>query len=352
MLCSTLIIILVVAAYSLWGSVWGVDYYDNPAVSPEGSNVIEIDIPMGSSTGYIASILQEKGLIRNTWLFRLISRYEGYDSHFKAGHYLLSSSMNMEEMLKELQKGVVLLEGIRFTIPEGFTVEEVGDRLEEQGLVGKEAFLDYCLSYEEEESEFLREVLAEVSPQADYPLEGYLFPDTYEVLPGVSTEDIVKMMLARFLEVFNTDEYRLRAEESGLSLHQIVTIASLVEKEAVIDEDRPLVSAVFHNRLNSTDMPLLQSCATIQYILGEPKPILTYADLAIESPYNTYIHPGLPPGPIASPGLSALEAALYPADVDYLYFVAKEDGSGGHYFSRTLQEHNRYKDLAQLNRGN
>ena len=344
-LSATLIIVIVMAAYSLWESVWGEGYYNGPA----GSASVEIDIPMGSSTGFIASILQENGLIQNTRLFRLVSRYEGYDGHLKAGHYLLSSTMNMEDLLTELQKGLVLLEGIRFTIPEGFTVEETGARLEEQGLVKKEVFLDFCLTYEETDSDFLRQIFAEVPPQTDYKLEGFLFPDTYEVFSDATEEDIVKMMLNRFLDVFN-DDCRQRAEEMGLSVYQVINLASLVEKEAVNDEDRPLVSAVFHNRLNSADMPLLQSCATIQYILGEPKPILTYADLEIESPYNTYIHPGLPPGPIASPGRRAIEAALYPADVDYLFFVAKEDGSGGHYFSKTLQEHNRYKDIAQQNR--
>ena len=135
-----------------------------------------------------------------------------------------------------------------------------------------------------------------------------------------------------------------------LVIHQVVTIASLVEKEAVISEERPLIAAVFHNRLNSETLPFLQSCASVQYLLSETKPVLTYKDLEIDSPFNTYLYPDLPPGPIASPGRQALEAALYPADSDYLYFVTKEHGSGGHNFSQTLQEHNNYKRIAQQNR--
>jgi len=326
-----------------------IQFFFSPMASDTNFTTKEIKIPLGSSTAHIASILQEEGLIKNSFLFRLISKYKGYDGQLQAGLYQLSSNMSMDEILLELQKGVLPAEGIRFTIPEGFTIEQIGERLEEQGLVKKEDFLEICRVYEKDGVNPLSQILGNIPSQVYYRLEGYLFPDTYEVCRDVSAEKIVDLMFSRFLEVFN-EEYRLRAEEMGFGIHQIVTIASLIEKEAVLPEERPLIAAVFHNRLNSEALPYLQSCATVQYILGETKPVLTYQDLEIDSPFNTYLYPDLPPGPIASPGLQALRAALYPADVDYLYFVSKEDGSGSHYFSRTLPEHNKYKKLAQQNR--
>ena len=345
---ATLILFLAISVFSLFEA----DSFFYSAVSAGDAQMREVYIPLGSSTERIAAILQEEELIRSTFAFRLLSRNRGYDSQLKAGNYMLSGSMSMEEILLELQKGVIKLDGLRFTIPEGYSVEEIGARLEELGLAEKEEFLGICRSYGKSGDDFLRQIfgrLAGDSSQVNYRVEGYLFPDTYEIHEGATAEYIVDLMLDRFIDVFNA-ELRQRAEELGLELQQIVTIASIVEKEAVLAEERPLVAAVFYNRINSGFMPYLQSCATIQYILGEPKQFLTYRDLEIESPFNTYLHPGLPPGPIASPGLRSLEAALYPADVDYLFFVAKEDGSGGHYFNRTLEEHDYYKSIAQQNR--
>ncbi|MGI6327415.1 MAG: endolytic transglycosylase MltG [Dethiobacteria bacterium] len=305
----------------------------------------EIVIPYSSSTAQIAAILKNEGMIKNEILFRLYSRYRGYDQTLQAGRYLLKTSMGLEEILQTLQQGVLWEEGLRFTIPEGFTLEQIAVRLEDEGLVGKEAFISACQDYMQNidpSFSFLNDIPAGVN----YHLEGYLFPDTFEVRRGITARELIEVMLHRFNEVFNED-YRRRAGEMGFTLHEIVTLASIVEKEARVAEERPIISAVFHNRLQSPGMSLLQSCATVQYVLGEVKPVLLNEDLEIDSPYNTYLYPYLPPGPIASPGKDALEAALYPAEVDYLYFVYKEDGSGTHYFSTTLQEHNHYKALAR-----
>lgn len=317
-----------------------------PVGSAAGEELKEINIPFNSSTGQIAAILQQEGIIKSSLFFRLYAQYKGYDQKLQAGCYLLSPEMSLDEILTTLQQGVIFKEGLRFTIPEGFTVEQIADKLENEGLVDKETFLRLCREYPRESSfDFLQVVPAQVQ----YPLEGYLFPDTYEIRQDVTPEEIVDLMLRRFDEVFE-ETFRQRAEELGFSLHEIVTIASLVEKEARVANERPLISAVFHNRLKLESMPYLQSCATVQYALGEAKAVLTYQDLEVDSPYNTYLYPNLPPGPIASPGREALIAALYPAEVDYLYFVYKEDGSGEHYFSSTLEEHNYYKNLAQKNR--
>lgn len=317
-----------------------------PVDASAAEELIEIHIPYNSSTGQIGEILEGEGIIRSSLFFRLYARYKGYDQKLQAGRYLLSPAMSLEEILTALQKGVVYKEGLRFTIPEGFTVEQIAARLAKDGLVDEEAFLEICREYPGRSSFAF---LLEVPEGVKYPLEGYLFPDTYEIRQEVTPEEIIGIMLRRFDEVFS-ESFRQRAAELGFSVHEIVTIASLVEKEARISHERPLISAVFHNRLKSKNMPYLQSCATVQYVLGETRPVLTYEDLEVDSPYNTYLHPHLPPGPIASPGREAMLAALYPAEVDYLYFVSKEDGSGGHYFSTTLEEHNYYKNLAQRNR--
>ena len=328
---------------------WWVNFQLLPTGSSNSYQPKEIFIPYNSSTAEIAAILKKEGLIKNSLFFCFYARYRGYHAKFQAGKYLLSGELSLDELMGMLQQGVVLKKGFRFTIPEGFTVEQVALQLAREGLVQEDEFLLECLRSRQESSfQFLRAV----PPGVRYTLEGYLFPDTYEIeQTAVRPEEITALMLQRFHEIFDAEFYR-RAVELDFSVHEIVTLASLVEREARVPEERPLIAAVFHNRLRSENMPFLQSCATVQYVLGEVKPVLTYAELAVDSPYNTYLYPGLPPGPIASPGQEALKAALYPADVDYLYFVYKEDGSGTHYFSTTLEEHDRYKEIARQNREN
>lgn len=305
----------------------------------------EIEIPLASSTAQIAELLEEEGIIKNALFFRLYARYLGYDQGLQAGRYTLSSAMGMEQILEELRRGVIYRESVRFTIPEGFTIEQIGARLAAAELVESDLFLEACQSYENDQFPFLEEI----PPGVYHRLEGYLFPDTYDVDAEATVEEIITMMLRRFSLVCDED-YLEKAGRLGLTLHQAVTMASLVEKEGQVTDEMPLISAVFHNRLQRDSMALLQSCATVQYALGETKPYLTYADLEVDSLFNTYKHPALPPGPIASPGEKALRAAVDPAEVEYLFFVSREDGSGAHYFSRTLAEHNRYKALAQQNR--
>jgi len=196
-------------------------------------------------------------------------------------------------------------------------------------LVSREEFLEAAAK-----GEFDYDFLTGV-PHGEKRLEGFLFPDTYQFEADATAEEIINVMLKRFGEVYN-EEYRRRAQELGLSTLEVVTMASIVEKEAKLDEERAVIAGVFYNRLKKNWK--LESCATVQYLLGEPKAELSYKDLEIDSPYNTYKYYGLPPGPIASPGKASLEAALYPEEVDYLFFRANPDGS--HTFSRTLAEHN------------
>lgn len=306
-------------------------------VSGMESEKVVVEIPPGSSSAGIAEILQHSEVIRNPLLFRFYARYRGYDGSLKAGEYELSSSMTLDEILDKLNRGEVIQRYTRITLPEGLRVEQAAARLAGQGVVDEDIFLE-LLSEEQFDYWFLEDI-----SQSRYPAEGYLFPNTYHLEEEPAEEEIIHRMLRGFEEVFDTI-YRQRADELGMSVHEVVTLASIIEREARLKEERPVISAVFHNRLQKN--MLLQSCATVQYALGEVKPVLTTRDTQIDSPYNTYIHTGLPPGPIASPGRDALHAALYPADSDYLYFVLKGDNSGGHYFSKTFREHLDYQRKA------
>ena len=206
-------------------------------------------------------------------------------------------------------------------------MEQIITTLEEKGVTTREEFLDaaangdYNYDYIGEKGDALR-------------VQGYLFPETYLFEKGISAYDVINTMIAQFDSLL-TDEWKAQLATRGLSIHDWVTMASIVEKEAVVQEDRPIIAGVFYNRLDQG--MLLQSCATVQYALGEVKPVLTNEDVAVDSPYNTYIHEGLPPTPIASPGEASLEAALYPADTTYLFFVAKPNGA--HIFTNTYEEH-------------
>lgn len=340
----TVVLVVILSLVGL--AAWQIQAMLNLRRVPEGEALQEIVIPYNSSTRQIAAMLEEEGIIPNASVFLLYVRFFNPDPGFQAGHYQIAQGTTFEEIITMLQEGVVHQEGIRFTVPEGYTLEQIAGRIAAQGVATAEEFLQACEEFEHKERfPFLEDIPGETA----HRLEGYLFPDTYEVFEETTPEDIIVIMLSR-LETILQGEFSERLDEMELSLHQVLTLASLVEKEARVAEERPLIAAVFHNRLESESMPFLQSCATVQYALGEVKPFLTYQDLEVDSPYNTYRHPHLPPGPIASPGYQAIEATLFPAEVDYLYFVSKEDGTGSHYFSRTLAEHNEYKRKAQANR--
>lgn len=306
---------------------------------------LTVEIPQGTSTAGIAGILQEKGIVKNATLFRLYVRYREMDGLLQAGEYQLYENMHPSDILAKLQEGRVYRDQTRFTVPEGLRVEEVAQRLAAAGLGDEETFLALMA----DPGEFKFSFISEIPEGLEYPLEGYLAPDTYFVYSEASEAEALKVMLQKFND-FYTDEVRQRLAELDLTLHEAVTLASIVERETRAAEERSIVAAVFHNRLERG--MLLQSCATVQYALGEVKPVLLYADLEVESPYNTYMHMGLPPGPIASPGRASLEAVLYPADVNYLYFVYRDDGTGRHYFAENLRGHNANIKKAQENRRN
>lgn len=303
----------------------------NTPVDPESTESIMVTVPSGATTTSIANLLLENGLIQNANAFKAKAKQLGVDGQMKAGDYKVSKAQSAEEIITMLVNGDVYIETATFTIPEGFEVRQIVDLLEKEGLINREKFLD-ALQNASFDYAFLDGV------DRSYLLEGYLFPDTYTIKVGTDEVGIINKMLARFDEIF-IDDYYKRAEELGMTVDEVVTLASIIEREAKLEEEFPIVSSVFHNRIE-IDM-LLQSCATVQYILKERKDVLLYSDIEIDSPYNTYIYSGLTPSPIASPGELALKSALYPADTNYLFFVTTEKNDGSHYFNETLEGHNR-----------
>lgn len=295
-------------------------------VSSRSDKLHVVVIDKGLTLKEVGIVLQNKGVIKSRFLFTFYAYLVGKEKNVQAGTYCLSDAWSMSRILEQITKGKVFC--LRITIPEGYTVSQIERLLAAKGIVDKQRF-EEALSMADFNYPFLKGI-----PQGKYRLEGYLFPATYEVRPGLSEKDIIDLMLKRFQEAF-TPELTHRAQELGLSVRDVVILASMVEREAKLDKERPLIAAVFLNRLQRGMR--LESCATIQYILGKQKEKLTYEDLRIDSPYNTYLHNGLPPGPISNPGLASIKAVLYPAKVDYLYFVSRGDGS--HYFSRTWGEH-------------
>lgn len=286
---------------------------------------VYVTVTPGMTGSDIAKMLEQRGIIGNRQKFWLIAKLGGEEKKFKAGTYRMYVNMPIREALDVLVGGEVSM--LRFTIPEGFTVREIASRLEREGIVSSKEFLDKAKNFGSYR-------YMKASRQTMYRAEGFLFPDTYEVEPGTSPEAILQMMVRNFDDKL-TDEMREKAEKLNLSIYELVTLASLVEKEARYEEDRPIIAQVFFKRLE-INMPL-QSDTTIQYLLDAPKEDVTYADTEIDSPYNTYQHYGLPPGPIANPGLASIKAVLEPADTDYLYFVA--DRGGHNHYSKNYDEH-------------
>lgn len=299
------------------------------AVDPSSTTEILVTIPSGSSTSTIAETLKEHDLITSINLFKINSKRLEADGKMKAGDYQLSKSMTINAIIQKLVDGDVYIETQTFTIPEGFEVKQIVERLDAEGLVDPEKFIS-VLENEPFDYAFLEGI------DRSNRLEGFLFPDTYTVRKGASEKEIVELMLNRFDQIFKA-EYYDRLVEMDMDMNQLITMASIVEREAMLDDERAIIAGVFYNRID-IDMKL-ESCATVQYILGERKTNLTYDDIAIESPYNTYINAGLPPAPISTVGEKSLLAALYPEESEYLFFVTTENNDGSHYFNETYDGH-------------
>ncbi|MBR5542663.1 MAG: endolytic transglycosylase MltG [Oscillospiraceae bacterium] len=291
---------------------------------------IIVEIPEGASHGKVARILKKNDVIEQTWLFHTFALLTKSRAEFPAGEYKLNSNMDYRAMLRRLTSKKAVLNTVKVTIPEGYEVSQIVELLEQKGVCDKAA-LEEALA----NTDFDYAFLSDLPLGKKNRLEGYLFPDTYEFYKNDLPERVIKKFLSNF-EVKFTSEMAARARELGMSTHELITFASIVEREATA-KDRANISSVFHNRLSSKTYPYLESCATVQYVLGERKKVISIADTKIDNKYNTYKYKGLPPGPIANPGLDAIKAALYPSDTDYLFFALQEDGT--HKFSKTYEEH-------------
>lgn len=315
-----LIIGLIVLGMVLFILAFGL-FFISPAAKDGADQIVMI--PQGCSLHVVGAELKKRGIISNKGFFLYWADIMGFSRKIKAGEYRLSARMTPAQIFEILTKGIVVTHPV--TIPEGFNRMQIATLLEEKNFIKKETFL---------------RLTDDPSPLKAFhisapTLEGYLYPDTYQFARGISAEKIIEAMIARFWQV--AGPLADRASEVGLTMEEVVILASIVEKETGKGEERPLIAAVFLNRLKKGMR--LESDPTVIYGLDDFDGNLKRKDLADPSPYNTYVIRGLPPGPIANPGIEAIKAVLYPAQSEYLYFVSKNDGF--HYFSETLSEHNK-----------
>lgn len=307
-----------------------------PTVLPTSTpgEPVLITIQAGQTAQEVGDKLEDEGVISSGLLFRVLAALEGYDQKLVAGDYELEKGMTTLEVIERIRRGQTA--PLVVTIREGLRAEEIAELMERKKVVSAEDFLQAIEQWYEFSFLYSKPYWA--------TLEGYLFPDTYFFRRNMTAEDIVKQILENFDQRFDAD-LRQEAAVAGLSLRTVLTLASIVEREAQVPEERPIIADVFLKRLRR-GMPL-EADPTVQYALGnDPASVAKYgywkqelsqADLEVDSPYNTYRNVGLPPGPICNPGLASIQAVIRPAQTDYLYFVARADGS--HVFAETLEEH-------------
>ncbi len=315
-----------IAVYSIALMFLGAAVFLNLVKAPfdaKNSATVIIQIPKGSSFVKIAEILSDTGLIKHKLSFYFYAVLKNAPRHIRAGEYEMTASMSPSVILDKLIRGEI--KGYRIPIPEGYDMRQIADTLAGQGLIKERKFLKLCTD---------REFLSSLGIQGS-SAEGYLFPATYILTKSMNEEEVIVLMVEKFWKKLPPEMTR-KADELGFSPDQILTIASMIEKEARIKEEKPLIAAVFYNRLRISMR--LQSDPTAVYGLADFQGAITREHLRKNTPYNTYQIKGLPPGPIANPGYDSIMAALYPAQVDYLYFVSRNDGS--HQFSSNLSRHN------------
>ncbi|MEE3252989.1 MAG: endolytic transglycosylase MltG [Nitrospinota bacterium] len=319
-----------------WGLlviIWiilGLFYFQASRPVSNNNQLQTFEIKHGMTLNKVSKELSHQGLIRSSNAFQAIALLQEKQKLIMVGEYNISPSMLPMEILQRITSGKTILHPV--TIPEGYRIIEIGDILEKNGLADKEMFIKQTKNIE------LLKGIAKIS------LEGYLFPETYHFGKFTNEKSIVKIMVDTFQERALNKKFLNRASEMGFSYHEIITLASLIEKETGKDSERKQISSVFHNRLKKN--MLLQTDPTVIYAIENFDGNIKKRHLKIDSPYNTYLYKGLPPGPISSPGLKSIIAALYPANTSNLYFVSRRDGS--HQFSSTLNEHNQAVEKYQL----
>ncbi len=306
-------------------------YAGTPANSQSGQKVIII--PTGQSFNATTAALSKYHIIEDPFKFKIVARLKGYDKKLQAGEYVLSAAMSPIQILQKLVNGEVKL--YRLTVPEGLNLHQIASLVDKAGLASKSSFVAAAT-----DAEFVHQQDLKAKT-----FEGYLFPETYFFPKNTSVKEIISTMVGRFRQIFNST-WQQRAHQLGLSTHQIVILASIIEKETGAPFERPIISSVFHNRLNKKMR--LESDPTVIYGLKNFDGNLKRKHLETPTPYNTYKRSGLPAGPIANPGKESLEAALYPADTKFLYFVSKKDQT--HQFSTNFKDHHRAVQKYQLRR--
>lgn len=320
----TLIAALVVAVLTGIGSLF---FYINElyTVNREDSYLI---IKNKYSLEEISKQLQDKSIIKSKDMFIMYTKLNRFSDNVKDGNFIIKPNTGYKELISKLQGGQS--DFYIVTIPEGFTLYQIGERLEKSTSIKKEKFLQLSIK------DLNLNNLVSERTNTYYDLEGFLYPDTYYIPNEATDRDISSLMFSTFKSIFS-DEYIQRAKELGLDINQVITIASLIEKEAANDSERKKISGVIYNRIKKGMM--LQVDASVIYAINKGKTGMkkvSYNDLKVQDPYNTYVYKGLPPGPIAAPGKPSIEAALYPEKHDYLYYVANGEG---HVFSKTYEEH-------------
>ncbi|MFB4162200.1 endolytic transglycosylase MltG [Geomicrobium sp. JSM 1781026] len=324
-------------------------FYIQSAVSPvdaSSEEVVEVEIPIGSTATGIGEILEDEGLIQNATIFRYYARYQNFTG-FQAGNYELSKSMDMDDMMHALQDGVYMEEYAHtFIIPEGHQLEQIAVRIADETDYDEEDIMDVLTDDEwmedlYEEYSFLEDDIFDSDVR--YALEGYLFPAAYDFLEeDTPIEEMIESMLQRMAQVYESVQTDI-VEENGdfgpaeeLNVHEVLTLASIIEREAATAEDRRLISGVLHNRLE--EGMRLEVDPTVAYAIGEHRYMTSFDDLETEDPYNTYRYGGLPPGPIASPGEDSIRSVFAPEESEYLFFYARFGGEV--IYSNTYEEHN------------
>lgn len=291
---------------------------------PYGNKPVEFEVKKGQTLREVVTSLYKAGMIRDKTIFLILGRLTGLDRKVRAGYYTFWGNMTPLQILEAIMKGKII--EYEITIVPGDSLFEISEKLSALGIIGRDEF---------ERLSRDKNILQRLDIDAP-SIEGYLFPDTYRFPKGVGAVEVIQIMVEHMRDKFNEDMLA-RAYEIGMSENEVLTLASIIEKEAIVDDERPIISAVYHNRLKK-NMPLQADPTSIYGIKGSGEPI-TKRDLLRKTPYNTYVIKGLPPGPIASPGLKSIMAALYPENVPYLYFVSNNDGT--HTFSVSLEDHSR-----------
>lgn len=315
------IVLFLVVLFALVAGGMGAYWYFGPYRGYTAETFVEIE--HGMSSREIASMLAQQGVVRSPYAFLAVRAFHSRAT-LQAGEYRFGSAQTPMQVFEKIRRGDVFYE--HFTVPEGSNIFDIASLLEQGDTVHADEFLKAAAD---------PELIRDLDPLAP-DLEGYLFPSTYRVTHRTTARQLCQTMTAEFRKQWTA----LGGDKQMAEVHRVVTLASLIEKETAVPQERPLIAAVFTNRLR-TGMALQCDPTTVYAALIENRyrGVIRRSDLASANPYNTYAHAGLPPGPIANPGVSSIQAALHPADSSYLYFVAKPDGSGAHHFSATLDEH-------------